>query len=157
MQLLPVDAIKTISTHNRISKGLFVGLFLTLVCFLPEMAMAQSKGSSAPLTRILFVFDGSQSMYGRWKTGQKIKVAQKLLSELLDSISYRQDIQLSLRVYGHQSPVISRENHAVWRFREFEPIWRFKNREGACCRFAPFDNFPKMPRTAFINNNYFAD
>ena len=110
MQLLPVDAIKTISTHNRISKGLFVGLFLTLVCFLPEMAMAQSKDSSAPLTRILFVFDGSQSMYGRWKTGQKIKVAQKLLSELLDSISYRQDIQLALRVYGHQSPVISREN-----------------------------------------------
>ena len=67
------------------------------------------KTVEGPLTRILFVFDGSQSMYGRWKTGQKIKVAQKLLSELLDSIAYRPDIRLALRVYGHQSPVISRE------------------------------------------------
>ena len=105
-----MNAIKTILTQTRINKRIILGILLALICFLPEFALAQSSGSSAPLTRILFVFDGSQSMYGRWKTGQKIKVAQKLLSELLDSISYRQDIQLALRVYGHQSPVISREN-----------------------------------------------
>jgi len=39
----------------------------------------------------------------------KINIAQKLLSELVDSISEREDIELALRVYGHQYTVISRE------------------------------------------------
>ena len=53
-------------------------------------------------TRILFVFDASQSMYGRWQSDMKINIAQKLLSELLDSLHNVTDLQLALRVYGHQ-------------------------------------------------------
>ncbi len=76
----------------------------------PNWGFSQNAVSGkAPLTRILFVFDGSQSMYGRWKTGQKIVIARRLLSELLDSIADRPDIELALRVYGHQYPVISRD------------------------------------------------
>ena len=48
-------------------------------------------------------------MYGRWNSGMKIKIAQRLLSEVIDSLAYRDDIQMALRAYGHQSPVISRE------------------------------------------------
>jgi len=61
-----------------------------------------------PMTRILFVFDGSQSMYGRWESGTKIQVAQKLMSQMLDSLQAIQgesNFQLALRVYGHQKPV----------------------------------------------------
>lgn len=61
-----------------------------------------------PMTRILFVFDGSQSMYGRWESGTKIQVAQKLMSQMLDSLQAIQEesnFQLALRVYGHQKPV----------------------------------------------------
>jgi Ca-activated chloride channel family protein len=62
----------------------------------------------APLTRILFVFDGSQSMYGRWESGAKIDVAQRLMGQMLDSLQGIQNatnFELALRVYGHQKPV----------------------------------------------------
>ena len=59
---------------------------------------AQVAKKEAPLTRILFVFDGSQSMYGRWNSGMKIKIAQRLLGEVIDSISGREDIQMAFRV-----------------------------------------------------------
>ncbi|HRY32719.1 MAG TPA: VWA domain-containing protein [Bacteroidales bacterium] len=55
-----------------------------------------------PLTRILFVFDASQSMYGRWQSDLKINIAQRLLSDLLDSLALVDNLELALRVYGHQ-------------------------------------------------------
>jgi len=71
------------------------------------MAQAQKKKPlPAPplLTRIEFLFDASQSMYGKWQTGAKIDVAKKLMNQLLDSLKYVPDIELALRVYGHQKP-----------------------------------------------------
>lgn len=68
----------------------------------------QQVEKKEPLTRILFVFDGSQSMYGRWESGAKIEVAQRLMSQMLDSLQEIQsdgNFQLALRVYGHQRPV----------------------------------------------------
>ena len=60
------------------------------------------KEKPLPLTRILFVLDGSQSMYGRWQSDIKMNIAQNLLSNLLDSLKDVSNIQLALRVYGHQ-------------------------------------------------------
>lgn len=59
------------------------------------------------LTRILFVFDGSQSMYARWESGQKIDVAQRLMTKMLDSLQSLEsdNFEIALRVYGHQKPV----------------------------------------------------
>ena len=34
-----------------------------------------------PTTRILFVFDASKSMYGRWQSGTKIEVARQLMRD----------------------------------------------------------------------------
>jgi len=58
-----------------------------------------------PLTRILFIFDASQSMMAKWETDIKMVIAKKLLSELLDSLANVENIELALRVYGHQRPV----------------------------------------------------
>lgn len=60
-----------------------------------------------PLTRILFVFDASNSMYSRWQTGTRMEVAQRLMRELLDSLARIENpnFELALRVYGHQKPV----------------------------------------------------
>ena len=47
-------------------------------------------------------------MYGRWETGAKIDVAQRLMGQMLDSLQGIQEegnFQLALRVYGHQKPV----------------------------------------------------
>jgi len=55
-----------------------------------------------PLTRILFVFDASQSMYARWQSDMRINIAQRLLSNLLDSLKHVNNLELAIRIYGHQ-------------------------------------------------------
>jgi Ca-activated chloride channel family protein len=82
-----------------------------LFFLLPVLVYGQQSRepeTNEPLTRILFVFDGSQSMYGRWQSGTKIDIAQRLIGKMLDSlnsINDEQTFQLALRVYGHQKPV----------------------------------------------------
>ncbi len=61
----------------------------------------------SPPTRILLVFDASQSMYGLWEGESKINIATRLLNELVDSISNYENVQMALRVYGHQNPVVA--------------------------------------------------
>lgn len=82
-------------------------IILILVFGLCLTAQAQQKKKIPPppmLTRIEFLFDASQSMYGKWQSGAKIDVAKRLMNQLLDSLRYVPDIELALRVYGHQKP-----------------------------------------------------
>jgi len=58
-------------------------------------------------TRILFVFDASNSMNGFWNGKPKINTATALLKESLKELEYRKDVQLGLRVYGNNSPISS--------------------------------------------------
>ncbi|MCF8229562.1 MAG: VWA domain-containing protein [Bacteroidales bacterium] len=76
-----------------------VFLFAGLVC---QAQQQEEKDRSAPLTRILFVFDGSQSMYARWQSDIKINIARRLLSKILDSLHRVENLEMALRVYGHQ-------------------------------------------------------
>ena len=55
-------------------------------------------------TRILFLFDASQSMTARWQSDTKFEIAKKLLSEMVDSLQRVGNLELALRVYGHQKP-----------------------------------------------------
>jgi Ca-activated chloride channel family protein len=57
-------------------------------------------------TRILFVFDGSQSMSGYWESDVKINIARNFLLHVVDSLESLPNVQMGLRVYGHQSPVV---------------------------------------------------
>lgn len=43
-------------------------------------------------------------MNGDWQSGKKIDVAKRLMNQLLDSLRYVPDIEIALRVYGHQKP-----------------------------------------------------
>lgn len=79
--------------------------FLLSFILLPLFTLGQTgieKPKEEPMTRILFVFDGSQSMYGRWQSDVKITIAKKLMINLLDSLATFDNLQLALRVYGHQ-------------------------------------------------------
>ncbi|GAB4256208.1 MAG: hypothetical protein Kow0079_13310 [Vicingaceae bacterium] len=51
------------------------------------------------------MLDASQSMLGQWNGTKKITVATKLLSQLMDSIAPIPNLEVGLRVYGHQDPV----------------------------------------------------
>jgi Ca-activated chloride channel family protein len=59
----------------------------------------------APLSRILFIFDASNSMAGQWDGSRKIDLARDILFETVDSLEMRPNVEMALRVYGHQSPV----------------------------------------------------
>ena len=80
---------------------------ITLVLFstFTNAQIKKVKDDNEPpptLTRILFIFDASQSMFGRWQSDTKISIAQKLLSNMLDSLKKVENLELALRVYGHQ-------------------------------------------------------
>ncbi len=73
---------------------------LLLVSF-AHTSFAQPK-KKEPKTRILFIFDASNSMNGRWQSANKNEIAQNLLSQSLDSLKDVENLELALRVYGHQ-------------------------------------------------------
>lgn len=64
-----------------------------------------SAQDAPPVTRILFVFDASNSMNARWQTQPKIDVARRLLIQSLDELEGKPNLQIGLRVYGHQSSI----------------------------------------------------
>lgn len=65
--------------------------------------MTLNVSAQTPKTRILFVLDGSGSMYAKMGTDNRITVAKRLLTRLVDSLKYQDELELALRVYGHQS------------------------------------------------------
>ena len=76
--------------------------FCTNISFAQQVTQTDQN---IKLTRILFVFDASQSMLAKWETDSKMNIAKKMLNTLLDSLAKVDDIELALRVYGHQYSV----------------------------------------------------
>lgn len=81
-----------------ITKKLYI---LIITCILSSLInqdlYAQNK---EPVNRILFIFDASQSMLGRWQSGRKIDVAKNLLINMVDSLKKIDNLEIGLRVYG---------------------------------------------------------
>jgi len=83
-----------------ITKKYKILLIIFLLFIGDYLAVAQKK--QEPVNRILFIFDASQSMLGRWQSGRKIDIAKKLLCNMVDSLKYMENLEIGLRVYGHQ-------------------------------------------------------
>ncbi len=79
-------------------KLLFFISFLIFVSFLTKAQYTKDIKT----TRILFIFDASNSMNGKWEGKKKIESARKILIKLVDSLDKLPNTQLALRVYGHQ-------------------------------------------------------
>ncbi len=81
-------------------------VFLTLMLLISSRITAQNQPPAVhktiPTTRILFIFDASQSMLGRWQSDTKFNIAKRIISEMLDSIANLKYTEFALRVYGHQ-------------------------------------------------------
>ncbi|MBW6480652.1 MAG: VWA domain-containing protein [Bacteroidales bacterium] len=77
-------------------------ILLTSPLLLLKSNAQRPEEQEPPLTRILFIFDASQSMFARWQSDMRINIARNLLIELLDSLDGIDNTQLALRVYGHQ-------------------------------------------------------
>jgi len=86
---------------------ILISCILILASCFSSTAQKQKKEKekeNITLTRIEFLFDASQSMYGRWQTGTKIEIAKRLMTQLLDSLRHLDNIEVALRVYGHLKP-----------------------------------------------------
>lgn len=77
---------------------------ICLCLLLPCRGKAQpvTINETPVLTRILFIFDASNSMWGEWQSDKKIHIANRLLSKMVDSLESYPNLQIALRVYGHQ-------------------------------------------------------
>ncbi len=72
-----------------------------MTLFFVSGSFAQEK-----LTRILFILDASNSMNEKWSVGEtRIEAAKDLLSKSIDSLKGTPNLEVALRVYGHQSPI----------------------------------------------------
>lgn len=85
----------------EMKKTLHIALFmLSLAIFSnPYWVIAQED---KPMTRILLMLDGSQSMGTGWGNSSKIGIAKSVIKDVVDSLKEIPNVQLALRVYGHQ-------------------------------------------------------
>jgi len=93
-------------TEKKFLSDKIIILALVLNLF-PHSILAQESdpGKKQILTRILFVFDASQSMAGTWESDIKMNIARRILIDLVDSLQNVKNVEMALRIYGHQSPV----------------------------------------------------
>jgi len=69
------------------------------------LLISASSWSQERLTRILFILDASNSMNAKWGDQSRIEAAKELLSKTVDSLVGTPNLEIALRVYGHQSPI----------------------------------------------------
>ncbi len=78
-------------------------IFLVLIfTFFFKLFNAQDQEGKI---RILFIFDGSNSMNAQWENSSKIIVAKKLMIQTMDSLRMLENVDLALRIYGHQTRI----------------------------------------------------
>lgn len=83
----------------------FILIFIfSLAFFHSSFSQVTPPKKEKPTTRILFIFDASQSMNGQWNSGNKMEIAKKMFDSLLDSLQTVENLELGLRIYGHQKP-----------------------------------------------------
>jgi Ca-activated chloride channel family protein len=86
----------------RAAAGIF-SLILILMLQISHLTKGQGTvQSAAKKTRILFLLDASGSMLAKMENNSRMDVAKKLLAELVDSLATEPNLELALRVYGHQ-------------------------------------------------------
>ena len=76
-----------------------------LLLFFSATTQAQNAPPEKPkVTRILFLLDASGSMMAPWEGQPRWNVAKRMLSKMVDSLNTYPNLELGLRVYGHQFP-----------------------------------------------------
>ena len=89
--------------HSRkllitLTTGILIGLAA-------QLAAQEETPGYVPKSRILFIFDASNSMAGQWEGARKIDIAREILVDMVDSLEEMPNVEMALRIYGHQSPV----------------------------------------------------
>ena len=78
---------------------------LTFILLSSNLHAQEVSPGYTPKSRILFIFDASNSMAGQWDGARKIDIAREILLDMVDSLEQMSNVEMALRIYGHQSPV----------------------------------------------------
>lgn len=77
---------------------------LKLICFsFLILCFSLGNAQTKKRTRILFIFDASNSMNTEWEGSSRINIAKTVMSATLDSLEKYTELELGLRMYGHQT------------------------------------------------------
>ncbi len=79
-------------------------LYSLLFILIAQFCWAQNRISANQRTRILFILDASGSMVEEWNNVPKFATAKQVIRQMLDSVKADKNIEVALRVFGHQSP-----------------------------------------------------
>lgn len=85
--------------------AIFSLIWLYLLAGLGSAGAAEPQKGPRNKTRILLVFDCSNSMNAKWGRSTRIAGAKQILSKIVDSVDRLPNVELALRCYGHQSSV----------------------------------------------------
>jgi len=88
-----------------------IWLPILFVVFSNSAVVSQETNEEKQRTRILFLLDASGSMKHKWsETSQETKMssAKRILTDIVDSLEQIPNVEIALRVYGHQSPPTER-------------------------------------------------
>ena len=105
MPILLIAFKNLLKMDFRIIRSLTIFVALILFTLSINGQFLQPPKPKPTVSRILFIFDASQSMNGTWEKAKKIDVARNILVSMIDSLEKPDNIELALRVYGHQKPV----------------------------------------------------
>lgn len=81
-----------------------ISLIWTAFLLILFLSSSNSVFAQKKKTRILFLLDASGSMYAKLEKETRIATAKRLLGKIVDSLKDVPDLELALRVFGHQSP-----------------------------------------------------
>jgi len=84
-------------TRRRVARSL---LFISIFNF--AFSISSFSQQTPSFTRILFLLDGSSSMAEAWSNTTKVEAAKRIITQIADSLNADGDVQLALRIYGHQ-------------------------------------------------------
>jgi len=90
-----------LKVNRRFYPFVWTLIFVAGLLFASEKVQAQQ----ARKVRILFVLDASGSMKASFGNESRMVVAKKILGSLIDSLAGTKNLELALRVYGHQAEV----------------------------------------------------
>lgn len=79
----------------------FLAICISFSSFSQSKGVKVAKVDAFQKTRILFIVDCSNSMYSKWQSDTKIKIVQSVLSNILDTLSGRPNLEIALRAFGH--------------------------------------------------------
>src|SRR5437870_1974286 len=91
--------------YNRMKDKTFVHYMKPFIAAFVLLFACVLNAQTKQKTRILLIFDASGSMTSTLEKGTRMQAAKKIALKMVDSFKTFSNVELALRVYGHQKTV----------------------------------------------------